>query len=88
VKALYQRLSAEAHGHSVTQLLGALPPSARPSNELIETGKELDKHYIAPRYPNSYPEGAPMDFYTRAEARRAIDGAERIIEHCKSHIFR
>ena len=48
----------------------------------------LDKHYIAPRYPNSYPEGAPMDFYTRAEAERAIDGAERVIEHCKSHLFR
>lgn len=88
VKALYQRLGAEARGHSVTQLLAALPPSARPSDALIETAKDLDKHYITPRYPNSYPEGAPMDFYTRAEAQRAVDGAERIIEHCKGHLFR
>ncbi len=88
VKALYQSLGAEARGHSVTQLLGALPPSVRAAEELIETAKELDKHYITPRYPNSYPEGAPMDFYTRGEAERAITGAERIIEHCKGHIFR
>lgn len=88
VKALYQRLGAEARGHSVTQLLAALPPSARPSDDLIESAKDLDKHYITPRYPNSYPEGAPMDFYTRAEAQRAVDGAERIIEHCKGHLFR
>jgi len=88
VKALYQRLGAEARGHSVTQLLAALPPGARPPDALIETAKELDKHYITPRYPNSYPEGAPMDFYTRAEALRAVDGAERIIEHCKGHLFR
>lgn len=88
VKALYQGLGGEARGHSVTQLLAALPSAARPSEQLVETAKELDKHYIAPRYPNSYPEGAPMDFYTRAEAERAVAGAERVIEHCKSHLFR
>jgi HEPN domain-containing protein len=88
VKALYQRLGAEARGHSVTQLLAGLPPSVRPAAELLETAKGLEKHYIAPRYPNSYPEGAPMDFYTRAEAQRAIDDAERVIEHCKHHVFR
>ena len=64
VKALYQRLGAEARGHSVTQLLAALPPGARPADALIETAKEL------------------------AEALRAVDGAERIIEHCKGHLFR
>jgi HEPN domain-containing protein len=72
----------------VTQLLAALPPGVGPADELIETAKELDRHYITPRYPNSYPEGAPMDFYTRAEARRAIEAAERILEHCKDHLFR
>jgi HEPN domain-containing protein len=88
VKALYQRLGADARGHSVTHLLAALPPGARPAERLIESAKELDRHYITPRYPNSYPEGAPMDYYTRAEAQRAIEGAERIIEHCKDHVFR
>ena len=88
VKAVYQWLGAEARGHSVTQLLAALPAEALPGNDLIETAKELDKHYIAPRYPNSYPEGAPLDFYTRAEAGRAIEGTERILEHCKRHVLR
>lgn len=88
VKALYQKLGAEARGHSVSQLLALLPTHVRPSGELVETAKDLDKHYITPRYPNSYPEGAPMDFYTRAEAERALDGAERILEHCRHHILR
>ncbi len=87
VKALYQHLGAEARGHSVTQLLAALPANVRPADDLIETAKELDKHYIAPRYPNSYPEGAPMDFYTRAEALRAIAGAEQTLEHCQRHVL-
>lgn len=88
VKALYQHLGAEARGHSVTQLLAALPSGARPTDELIDVAKELDKHYLTPRYPNAYPGGAPMDFYTRAEAQRAVQGAERILEHCQRHLLR
>lgn len=88
VKALFQSLGGEARGHSVTQLLSALPPTARPEADLIELAKDLDRHYIAPRYPNSYPEGAPMDFYTRAEALRAIGTAEQIIAHCRHHLVR
>ncbi|MBI1734770.1 MAG: HEPN domain-containing protein [Candidatus Rokubacteria bacterium] len=88
VKGLYQSLGADARGHSVTQLLGQLPVAHRAEDALIERAKELDKHYIGPRYPNSYPGGAPMDFYTQAEAERAIEAAERIIAHCKRHLVR
>jgi HEPN domain-containing protein len=35
VKAVYQRLGGEARGHSVTQLLAALPEGTRPPPELI-----------------------------------------------------
>jgi HEPN domain-containing protein len=35
VKALFQHLGAEARGHSVTQLLGAMPPAVRPPVELV-----------------------------------------------------
>ena len=88
VKALFQSLGAEARGHSVTQLLASLPPAVRPSEAAIEDAKELERHYIGPRYPNSYPEGAPGDFYTAVEAQRAIAAAERVIEHCQRHLVR
>lgn len=88
VKALFQSLGAEARGHSVTQLLAALPQAVRPSEDAIEAAKELERHYIGPRYPNSYPEGAPGDFYTAAEAERAIAAAEKVIEHCQRHLVR
>lgn len=88
VKALYQHLGADAYGHSVTQLLSRLPAEARAAEGLVEVAKELDKHYVAPRYPNAYPEGAPLDFYTAAEARRAIEGAERILGHCQGQVLR
>jgi len=84
VKALYQRLGAEVWGRSVSRLLENLPEQYRPPRELVDAAKELDRHYVAARYPNSYPEGAPMDYYTEVDARRAVDHARRIIEFCRS----
>lgn len=87
VKALYQRLGASARGHSVAMLLSGLPSSVSVDEPLVDKAKGLDKHYIPPRYPNAYPSGAPLDFYTRDEAERAIAYAEDIIEFCRDRIF-
>ena len=52
--------------------------------ELVDTARELDRHYIATRYPNSYPEGSPMEYYSKSNAERCIDYARRVIEFCRS----
>ena len=49
-----------------------LPDEHKPPRELVEKAKELDRHYIPTKYPNLHPEGAPMDYYTRADAERAV----------------
>ena len=87
-KALYQKIGAEAWGHSVTALLSNLPPQVNPQKSLIDEAKELDKHYIPSRYPNSHPSGAPFDYYTKREAREAIKHAEAIISFCEDNILR
>jgi len=56
INALYQRLGAEARGHSVHTLLDQLPVAHHPGEKLKEAAKGLDKHYIPSRYPNSYSE--------------------------------
>src|SRR5918992_1384962 len=48
--------------------------------------KELDKQYIPSRSPNSFDEGAPLDYYTKDEATRSIGHAQAIITFCKGHI--
>ncbi|RLI36564.1 hypothetical protein DRO60_05580 [Candidatus Bathyarchaeota archaeon] len=53
-------------------MLEHLPDEHKPPRELVEKAKELDRHYIPTRYPNLHPEGAPMDYYTRADAERAV----------------
>ena len=83
IKAVYQRLGAEAFGHSVASLLKRLPRRFSPSRELVDAAKELDKAYIPARYPNAHPEGPPFEAYTEGEARRLISYAEKIVEFCK-----
>ncbi len=88
VKALYQKLGADAWGYSVSILLSNLPPEIRPDGTLIDKAKDLDKHYVLTRYPNFYPSGAPLDYYTKIEAERAIQYASTILSFCKDKLLR
>jgi HEPN domain-containing protein len=88
IKALFQRLHLDAWGHTLSILLANLPEHARPEPALVDKAKELDKHYIPTRYPNGFERGAPVDFYTRPEAERAILLAEEILEFCRRQIDR
>lgn len=82
VKAVFQKLGAEAWGHSVTDLLRELERHHPVPEELIQGALELDKAYIPTRYPNAHPSGAPRRRYTVLEAQRLIGYAEKIYRFC------
>jgi HEPN domain-containing protein len=86
VKAVFQKEGMEAWGHTVTVLLGSLPSSMKPSEDLLNRARSLDKHYIPSRYPNGFDSGAPTDFYTKDEAQDAITYAREILEFCRHQI--
>ncbi|HDN80398.1 MAG TPA: HEPN domain-containing protein [Chloroflexi bacterium] len=88
VKALIEALRREAWGHSITRLLASLPQGFEVERELMEKAMGLDKFYIQTRYPNGFPVGAPMDYYTEEEAKRAVGYAEEIISFCRRHLAR
>jgi HEPN domain-containing protein len=83
VKAVFQKMGAEASGHSVADLLQELAKQHQVPDELLDGALELDKAYIPTRYPNAHPSGSPRSRYTKGEARRLIDHAEKIIRFCK-----
>ncbi len=88
LKALYQKLHLDAWGHTLSVLLANLPAGRGPDPALLDRAKALDKHYIPTRYPNGFERGAPVDFYTRGEAERAIADAEAILEFGRREIGR
>ena len=88
-KAAHAALGQEAWGHVVTELLEALQPHAPAVDEaLLDRARALDKRYIPTRYPNGLAGGAPTDFYTRAEAERAISDAEAVLALCRRVLSR
>jgi len=84
VKAVFQKLGAEAWGHSVSDLLQELSKRHNVPRELIDGALELDKAYIPARYPNAHPSGSPRTRYIEEEARRLLTHADKILKFCKS----
>jgi len=83
VKSVFQKLGAEAWGHSVADLLEELSKSRRIPEELMDLALELDKVYIPARYPDAHPSGSPRKRYTKNEAQRIVEYAARIVNFCK-----
>ncbi|MDD5556708.1 MAG: HEPN domain-containing protein [bacterium] len=82
-KAVYQKIGAEAWGHSVLDLLTGLGERMPVEDSLLDEGRRLDRYYIPSRYPNSWVSGFPGRYITEEDARGAIAGAETIIRFCK-----
>jgi len=82
LKAVYLRNNQEGRGHSVAGLLRKLPAGTPPAG-LSETAARLDHFYIPTRYANGFDEGAPKDYFFKADAEEAFKHARAIIDYCK-----
>lgn len=80
VKAVFQKMGAEAWGHSVADLLQELSDRRAVPDALMDAALELDKAYIPARYPNAHPAGSPRRRYTHGEAARMVAHAEQIVQ--------
>lgn len=72
--------------HSVVELLRESAKSAESFKEMIDDGRELDRHYIGSRYPNFYPSGAPYEYYTEEMAKRCLNCAELVLKEVKKYL--
>jgi HEPN domain-containing protein len=84
VKALHLARGQEAWGHAVARLLKELPVPV--PEALVEQGRVLDNFYVATRYANGHPEGAPFEHYGPLQSADAIRHAGEILEFVRSHL--
>lgn len=84
VEAPHLRLGQEAWGHAVARLLSELPGSA--PAELVEKAKVLDNFYVATRYANGHPEGAPFEHYGPIQSGQAVTYAREILEFVRARM--
>ena len=88
VKAVFQKLGAEAWGHSVTALLKGLGEKIAIPEQLINKAKKLDRFYIPARYPNGWVSGTPAEYITREDAQDAISNSEKILQFCEDFLVK
>ena len=82
IKAVYQKMGAEAWGHSLTDLLEASREKINFFDVLFVGAKQLDRFYIPARYPNSWATGTPAEYINKKDALNAIDNSEKILQFC------
>ncbi len=83
VKALHLWLGQEAWGHTIAQLLRQLPVDA---GHLVEKGRVLDNYYMATRYANGHPDGAPFEHYGPLQSETAIAHASEIVAFVRARL--
>lgn len=87
LKAVFQRHHAVAWGHSVRDLLEGIARGPIGHQEvpelLFHNARSLDRYYVAARYPDGFPRGAPKEYFDRKEAENAIGSARDIIQFCE-----
>ncbi|MEM3608144.1 MAG: HEPN domain-containing protein [Candidatus Bathyarchaeia archaeon] len=86
VKALLYGLGIGAWGHSLVELLELLRDQG--AEEIMIYARELDRHYIPSRYPNSYESGYPGMYYDKETAGRAVNYCGAIIDWVKTRLER
>lgn len=66
-------------GHVIAKLLKELPDTVAIPTDMIDKAKVLDNAYIPPRYPDSYPEGAPFEHFGKLQSDEAVKYAGEIL---------
>ena len=74
-------------GRSVRELLERFASlSGQDASFLMNSARELDRHYVPSRYPNALPSGTPHEAYDEPTARRAIACAEEVLAFARQFL--
>ncbi|MCM8761938.1 MAG: HEPN domain-containing protein [Candidatus Omnitrophica bacterium] len=88
LKSVYNKKNMEAKGHSILGLLKGLEELYKIPGRFYSYARILSRYYIETRYPNGFPEGAPMDYFDKEMAEEAINATEEILQWCKGLLNR
>ncbi len=80
LKALLRFYNQEERGHTLLHLLGEVRSYVAVPDDLWPKVRELDRHYIQPRYPNGFDSGYPAEFYDLDTAERVLAYGVAILE--------
>ena len=80
MKAILYSFGLRPFGHSLKEFVKNIEESIE-QHELtipIECATELDKHYIATRYPDAFVSGIPHDYYSEKNVKDCLRWSKKI----------
>lgn len=86
LKCLLRFHNQEPKGRTLIGLLEMVRSFAEIPDEMPSHARELDRHYIQPRYPNGFVSGYPGQYYDEITADRAIGFAQEILDFVAGHV--
>jgi HEPN domain-containing protein len=86
LKAVALKQGLAVWGQSLTEITNILAQKTEIPAPIKENAQILDLFYIASRYPNGFPSGKPADYFTKKQAKEAIDAADNIRAFSQSNI--
>ncbi len=86
LKALLRYHNFAMTGHTLVYLLRQARDFVDVPEGMMTLARELDRHYIQPRYPNGFAAGYPGEYYDEATAARCVDYGEQIIRFAEQNI--
>ncbi|MFN3761687.1 MAG: HEPN domain-containing protein [Anaerolineae bacterium] len=86
LKALLRYYRQEARGHTLVHFLDILQSFVSVPPDLWHCARELDRHYIQPRYPNGFATGHPAEFYDAETAQRALEDGRKILRFVQQQL--
>lgn len=86
LKCLLRFHNQEPKGHTLIGLIEMVRSFAEIPDEMPFHARELDRHYIQPRYPNGFASGYPGQYYDEMTADRAIGFAQEILDFVAGHV--
>ncbi len=86
LKALLRYHNQEPMGHTLIQLLAMAGQFEGIPQGMDSIARELDRHYIQPRYPNGFASGYPAQYYDLKAAEEAIRQAQTILDFTEAHV--
>lgn len=89
VKALLYKFNEATLENSVRELLERFFEKLGERDEkILSFARELDRHYITSRYPDSLPSGTPHEAYDAETSKKAYEIAEKVMEYARKFIER
>jgi HEPN domain-containing protein len=87
LKALLNFYGVEKRGHSLLDLLEDVISINEEFKKFYEAAKILDQYYIPTRYANAFASGPAKRYFTKLQAKQAIEFTESILNEVKKIVF-